>query len=76
MLNEDQWKEIGDLTKLIRKDLFRLMDLSQKAKMRKSETNSIVQTVKRLDIYRNKAENYMFSQGGEDTNVFYGDSDA
>lgn len=72
MTEEEKWKEVGYLSKSIRKDLFKLMHLSQKVGMRKKEVNSVIGTIKSLDNYRSKAEDYMFSQGCQNLDIFYG----
>ena len=71
MENKENWNEIGDLSKRIRNELVELLKLSQEIGMRKKETDAIIKTMKYLDNYRSKAENYMFLQGIKDFGVFY-----
>jgi len=77
MVNEADWKEIGDLSKSIRNDLSKLRSLSQNSGMRREETDHLARTAAHLNKFRNKAENFMFSQGIKDFNIFFGgDSDS
>lgn len=75
MIREEEWKELGDLSKSIRSDLFKLLNLSNRVKMRKKEIESISRAIKHLDVYKSRAEDFMFSHGVTDLNIFYGDSE-
>ncbi|PGS83966.1 hypothetical protein COC69_01245 [Bacillus cereus] len=72
MVNENDWKEIGVLSKKIRNDLIELKNKSQEMKMRKKEVHSIMRALGYLDKYRSDAENLMFSKGIRDLKIFYG----
>ncbi|MEW4150062.1 hypothetical protein Q0N88_07255 [Bacillus thuringiensis] len=72
MVNENDWKETGVLTKQIRNDLIELKNKSKEMKMRKKEIHSIMRALGYVDKYRSDAENLMFSKGIRDLNIFYG----
>lgn len=72
--NED-WEEIGELTKKINDNLTQLIILSSKG-MRTKQTDSLKRSARHLNKFRSDAENIMFSKGIDDKNIFYGDSDA
>lgn len=75
MIDENKWKEIGDLSKNIKRDLIRLAELSRDVKMRKKETDSIFRSINHLNKYRSNAENFMFMHGVKDLKIFFGDSE-
>ena len=72
MIEKQEWEEIGRLTKNIRNDMHELRKLSSGLNMRKKEIDPLIRSIRHLDSYRSKAENYMFSKGRVDLNVFYG----
>lgn len=71
---EAEWREIGRQTKLVRREIFRLLELACPFVPAKVSDRLIGRVVRHLDRFRAEAENEMFRRGGpEDTGVFYGD---
>ena len=76
MATEEKWREIGSLTKSIKRDLNRLVLMSSDAGMRKPERESLRRAIKHFDQYRSAAEDCMFQKTDiEDVTVFYGGGD-
>ncbi|GKV65491.1 MULTISPECIES: hypothetical protein [unclassified Sporosarcina] len=75
MEKEEVFKEIGDLSKVIRKDLFKLIQMSQNVKMRKFEVDAICRSLHHLDKFRSRAEDFMLSKDIGNLGIFYPDDE-
>ena len=68
---ENNWLEIGKLTKKIDQELMYLSKISSKL-MNKKQTSQIDRSAKCLNKFRSNAEDIMLSKNVGDLNVFYG----
>jgi len=68
---ENNWLEIGKLTKKIDQELMYLSKISSKS-MNKKQTSQIDKSAKCLNKFRSNAEDIMLSKNAGDLNVFYG----
>lgn len=69
-----EWRQIGEQTKLVRREIFKLLELACPFVPVKVSDRLISRVVRHLDRFRAEAENEMFRRGGpEDCGVFYGD---
>lgn len=71
-----QWQELGEQAKKVQKELFILLDVSNKTNVPKSITNHLVKSVTGIQNYKWHAENRLFEEypdlDDEALNVFYG----
>ena len=71
-----QWQELGEQAKKVQKELFILLDVSNKTNVPKSITNHIVKSVTGVQNYKWHAENRLFEEypnlDDEALNIFYG----
>jgi hypothetical protein len=71
----EDWKEIAAQSKMVRKELFRLMNQTSD-KLPIPLTKQIVKTISQLDNFRNLAEERMMSTGvSDDIHIFYGNNE-
>lgn len=70
---EVEWRRIGEQTKLVRREIFKLLRMAVPFMSVKVSDRLTGRVLYHLDRFRAEAENEMFRRGGpEDTKVFYG----
>ena len=75
MEKEINWKEIGNLTKSIRRDLMELNKLAGEAKLTKKQSSVIRLAINKIDKFKSIGEGIMLSRNVGDFSVFYGDDE-
>lgn len=71
MNQQINYVELGEQTKKTREELFQILRMSKG--IPKSITKEIVSSISKLDSFRCKAEDHMFSkEPNQNTHVFYG----
>jgi len=72
-LTDKEWLEIGNQSKKVKKELYKLMDLSY-GKMPVKIADILFRSGKELENFNMKAESRMFEEGSSlSTDVFFGE---
>lgn len=71
-MKDVNWNEIGEQSKIVRKELFKLLKISKGLPLK--NTTKIVKSIDQLDIFRSEAEEKMLkADSSRTTKVFYGE---